>query len=67
MSEIVVFDTTGRTDYPPEALAHLAGLPVRLTGRDLPDEAALIACVTASAWTGLTWRRRPGGASPCAT
>jgi D-3-phosphoglycerate dehydrogenase len=67
MNEIVVFDTTGRADYPPAALAHLEGLPVRLTGRCLPDEAALVAegqeahilLVTGLHFTEQTMRQLP--------
>lgn len=43
MKQIVVFDTTGRREYPPAALVHLEGLPVVLTGRALPNEEALLA------------------------
>ena len=40
--EMLVIDTTGRTEYPEEGLAHLEGLPVRIEPRKATDEDAVI-------------------------
>ncbi len=40
--ELLVVDTTGRSNYPPEALAHLEGLPVRFEARKAVEEDAVI-------------------------
>lgn len=43
MKQAIVFDTTGRGDYPPRALEQLDALPVELISRRIPDREALLA------------------------
>ena len=43
MTQVTVFDTTGRGDYPPRALEQLEGLPVELISRPIPDQESLLA------------------------
>lgn len=42
--ELLIVDTTGRSEYPPEALAHLSDLDVRLEPRKGTSEDELIEC-----------------------
>ncbi len=50
MDELLVVDTTGRTQYPPEALAQLGDLPVRFEARRARTEDEVIAaCAEADA------------------
>ncbi len=42
MKQVIVFDTTGRGDYPPRALEQLEGLPIELISRRIPDQQALL-------------------------
>lgn len=50
MDELLVVDTTGREEYPSEALGLVADLPVRLVGRQARSEAEIIdACTDAHA------------------
>lgn len=43
MKQVTVFDTTGRGDYPPAALAQLEGLLVELISRPITDRDTLLA------------------------
>ncbi|MGI5817720.1 MAG: C-terminal binding protein [Armatimonadota bacterium] len=59
--EMLVIDTTGRTEYPVEALAHLEGLPVRIEPAKAVEEDAVIAAAegaTAILVTGAWVTRR---------
>ena len=42
MKQVIIFDTTGRGDYPPRALEQLEGLPIELISRRIPDQQALL-------------------------